>query len=293
MNFSRCSLIAGCCLAALPATGFSATYICVQADGRKTYTDHKAEAEAKGCKEIDIRPNNASQRPAPRQGSAVAEPPRKAVAQPPPPQIQPTDWDAPPINFISGKSDGAVSPDDLYIALSRSVYELTSQAAGSRQIAYGSAIAVTSRHALTNCHIVQSSTNVLLLIQKDGGKLPGKLVGAYMDKCVVESTSADLAAISGIRSFASLREGERVYAIGNPRGLKRTISDGLLSGKREGKGVRVVQTTAPISAGSSGGGLFDSAGNLIGITTAFVTESQNLNIVIPAEDYWVKFKWHR
>ena len=48
---------------------------------------------------------------------------------------------------------------------------------------------------------------------------------------------------------------------------------------------RLIQTTAPISPGSSGGGLFDESGNLIGITTFMVSEGQSLNFAIATEDY--------
>jgi serine protease Do len=82
----------------------------------------------------------------------------------------------------------------------------------------------------------------------------------------------------------TLRVGARVYAIGTPQGLETTLSDGLLSGLRRGDSGQLmfVQTTAPISPGSSGGGLFDAEGRLIGITTLTRREAQNINLVVPA-----------
>jgi len=65
-----------------------------------------------------------------------------------------------------------------------------------------------------------------------------------------------------------------------------TIAEGLLSSKREEGNRRLLQTSAPISQGSSGGGLFDSSGNLLGITTLMSVRGQNLNFAIPAEEYW-------
>lgn len=76
--------------------------------------------------------------------------------------------------------------------------------------------------------------------------------------------------------------GSKVYAIGNPLGLSRTLSDGLVSGHR-GKGTdAVIQTTAPISPGSSGGPLFAADGRVVGVTTGFLKGGQNLNIAVPA-----------
>ena len=86
-----------------------------------------------------------------------------------------------------------------------------------------------------------------------------------------------------VRISSTLAIGERVYAIGAPEGLELTLSEGLISGLREIDGTRVVQTSAAISPGSSGGGLFDSQGRLIGITTFYAKEGQNLNFALPAE----------
>ncbi len=89
-----------------------------------------------------------------------------------------------------------------------------------------------------------------------------------------------------IRPYADVKVGEHVYTIGSPKGLELTLAEGLVSSKRaiEG-GSRFIQTSAPISPGSSGGGLFDAQGNLIGITTFMLRDSQNLNFAIAAEEY--------
>jgi S1-C subfamily serine protease len=76
--------------------------------------------------------------------------------------------------------------------------------------------------------------------------------------------------------------GERVVAIGNPRGLEQTVTDGLISAIRDtGKGYKLFQMSVPISTGSSGGPLFNMAGEAIGITAAYLEGGQNLNFAIP------------
>ena len=78
--------------------------------------------------------------------------------------------------------------------------------------------------------------------------------------------------------------GEGVYAIGAPRGLALTISEGIISGIRRSPGddgSQVLQTTAAISPGSSGGGLFDEDGRLIGITTSRILSGESLNFAVP------------
>ncbi|NLE57164.1 MAG: tetratricopeptide repeat protein, partial [Planctomycetes bacterium] len=78
--------------------------------------------------------------------------------------------------------------------------------------------------------------------------------------------------------------GDKVFAIGSPHGLTNTLSEGLISGFRKTEGSNWIQTTAPISHGSSGGPLLDSEGNVIGVVTASLSEGQNLNFAIPVSE---------
>jgi len=148
----------------------------------------------------------------------------------------------------------------------------------------GSAVAIQPHRLLTNCHVVRNSRAIFVV--SEGWTVPAKLElqDAETDRCILW-VDTQLKPVKTIRTYASLRIGERVYTIGAPRGLELTIGDGLISGKRDGKGLRLVQTSAPISPGSSGGGLFDQYGNLVGITTFILRESQNINFAIPAEDF--------
>jgi S1-C subfamily serine protease len=88
-----------------------------------------------------------------------------------------------------------------------------------------------------------------------------------------------------VRPYSDIKVGERVYSIGSPRGLELSLADGMVSSKRTAEGNRLIQTSAPISPGSSGGGLFDAAGNLLGITTFMIKDAQNINFAIAAEEF--------
>ena len=70
------------------------------------------------------------------------------------------------------------------------------------------------------------------------------------------------------------------------RCCNQTLSEGLISGLRRHKNVRYVQTSASVSPGSSGGGLFDQHANLVGIMTFLLEGGQNLNFAIAAEEFW-------
>src|SRR5207237_789604 len=76
--------------------------------------------------------------------------------------------------------------------------------------------------------------------------------------------------------------GDKVVAIGNPRGLEGSVSEGIVSGVRGSADIKILQITAPISPGSSGGPLFTANGEVVGVTTAALRDSQSLNFAVPA-----------
>lgn len=80
-----------------------------------------------------------------------------------------------------------------------------------------------------------------------------------------------------------LVRGQKIVAIGSPLGLFNTVSDGIVSGFRKIDQVSMVQFTAPISRGSSGGALLDLYGRLTGIITAGYDDGQNLNLAVDRE----------
>ena len=75
--------------------------------------------------------------------------------------------------------------------------------------------------------------------------------------------------------------GDTVYVMGNPLGMDRTFSNGLVSARRLLEGTNYIQISAPISPGSSGGPVMDEVGDVIGVATATFEDGQNLNLAIP------------
>jgi S1-C subfamily serine protease len=166
------------------------------------------------------------------------------------------------------------------------VFEKTSDAVYivKSQNSLGSAVAISERELLTNCHVVGSNSTVLL--ERDGRQLRATLQSANpgADRCVLMS-EVSLPKWVKVRPYADVKVGERVFTIGAPQGLELTLAEGIISSKRSLDQTRLFQTSAPISQGSSGGGLFDAQGNLIGITTFFFKVGQSLNFAIAAEEY--------
>jgi S1-C subfamily serine protease len=80
-----------------------------------------------------------------------------------------------------------------------------------------------------------------------------------------------------------LVRGQRVVAIGSPLGLFNSVSDGIISGFRKINDVDMIQFTAPISHGSSGGAVLNMYGEVIGISTAGIEDGQNINLAVGYE----------
>lgn len=189
----------------------------------------------------------------------------------------------------------ALQAADLFKTVSPSIYVIVAAkdpAAMERgkSVYEGSAVAIGTNRALTNCHIVNKRKTIVLGQKKDTDEAVVVASDPKTDRCILETRSMKLHPIRGLRRYADVNVGEKVYTIGNPSGLEATLGEGLVSGLRSYEGVRYVQTSAPISPGSSGGGLFDERGNLLGITSFNILDAQNLNFAIAAEDYWSRIK---
>jgi S1-C subfamily serine protease len=84
----------------------------------------------------------------------------------------------------------------------------------------------------------------------------------------------------------SVGVGDDVIVMGAPEGYEQSVTRGIVSAIREmDEGYRLIQTDAAISSGSSGGGMFDLSGELVGISVAYVKDAQNINFVIPINYY--------
>jgi S1-C subfamily serine protease len=147
----------------------------------------------------------------------------------------------------------------------------------------GSGVTVGVNEILTNCHVIEGASDLSIEFS-DGGKsaaLPGGRAG-NLDLCIL-SVRTGTRKFPKVAPMSSVRVGQPVFALGNPLSLTESFSDGLISGIRKQEGQTVIHTTAPISPGSSGGGLFDSTGRLVGITTFTLVRGQNINFALPAE----------
>ena len=192
-----------------------------------------------------------------------------------------------PVPKLQRVLQSSLTPSELFKNLSPSVYTVAVLGQAPQQVAsQGSAVAVSSREAITSCHVVSHGGMIVLI--NSAATLKAEVVGAdsATDRCYLRA-DGDLKPVPGLRDYSSLMVGETVYTIGSPKGLINTLGSGLLSGLRTSESeTQYIQISAPVSAGSSGGGLFDDRGNLIGIVTFTIKDAQNLNFAIAASQFW-------
>ncbi len=179
----------------------------------------------------------------------------------------------------------AKTPSEVFEQAAKSTVIVRNIDGGGKSKGMGSGVILPDRDVVTNCHVVKGASQLKVRIGKS--EYPATLRYSDWDRDVcslaVPGISAPPVAVGSTRR---LKIGARVYAIGAPRGLELTLSDGIVSSLRAVEGGQYIQTTAAISPGSSGGRLFDENGALVGLTTFYLADGQNLNFAVPVE--WVK-----
>ncbi len=158
----------------------------------------------------------------------------------------------------------------------------------SELIATGSGFLMfDNRTLVTNCHVIEDADSVWG--ESDDG------YDYILTRVLITDSEKDIAILRFMSptvmaplepSDEPVRRGQTVVAIGSPKGVKNTVSIGNVSSvyPDEDSGAEMIQFTAPISSGSSGGALLDESGRVIGITSAAYRDAQNLNIAISVAD---------
>jgi hypothetical protein len=150
----------------------------------------------------------------------------------------------------------------------------------------GSGFHIGGGFVATNYHVI-SGCDVVALVKGEDEPVGAESVVAY-------NQVADLAllGVEAAREWPALKLGEtndlhpgdRLVVLGNPQGLVASVSDGILSAQRDTNGVSLLQLTAPISHGSSGGPVLDLRGEVVGVTTFYLTGGQSLNFAVSVDE---------
>ena len=185
----------------------------------------------------------------------------------------------------AGSSGGVLSAEQIYAKCSPAVFYIEVYDAAGKAKASGSGFFIDSNGtAVTNYHVIKGAHSAKIL--RSDNKATYNVEGAYdyssaNDWAVIKIegsgfpylTRADASTIVG---------GASVYAIGSPQGLENTISEGIISNpNRVLDNVTYIQTTAAISHGSSGGALINKYGQVLGITSAGISEAENIGFALP------------
>jgi len=152
---------------------------------------------------------------------------------------------------------------------------------------------------MTNFHVIEGETQISVEVyQQKNGALDRKTykqvrivaINKFEDMALLKIEDKDVPKFKYVLMGNAdvMAVGERVFAIGSPLGLERTVTEGILSTKtRQLAGELYLQTTTQINPGNSGGPLFNMSGEVIGITNMKITFGEGLGFAIPVES--VKF----
>jgi S1-C subfamily serine protease len=184
----------------------------------------------------------------------------------------------------------ALSTKELAAKGLKSVVVIKTRDAQGKSTGFGSGFYIAGNLIATNYHVIKDAARITASsVYKPNEEFPCKVSGSNKEN---DLAIIEIEGITGIPLELSLQEpeiGERVYAIGNPEGMGGTFSEGLISSLRTFKGFTnsVIQHTAPMSQGSSGGPLLNSNGEVIGINAAIDKFGQNLNYAVDSSDLLV------
>ena len=179
---------------------------------------------------------------------------------------------------------GPRSAEDIFNQVSLSVVRINVANAAGVTVASGSGVVIGPGSVVTNCHVALRGEALEVTLNAASYSASVEVANEERDLCLLNVPGLVAPAVS-LGSVDSLRVGQRVYAVGAPQGLDLTISDGIISALRDVPDGKMIQTSAPVSPGSSGGGLFDTSGRMVGVVTFQTKVGQNLNFAVPAD--WV------
>jgi hypothetical protein len=178
----------------------------------------------------------------------------------------------------------AMTPGQVYESVKDSVVVVKTYDRQGKPVGHGSGVMLPSGNIITNYHVVEAG--VRYTVGRGKHIVPATLKGGDPDKDLCLLTAPGLVAEPArLGKAARLKVGDPVYAVGAPQGLELSLSEGIVSQLRGGGPHPIIQTTVAISPGSSGGGLFNAKGELVGITTFRMKGEQSLNFALPVE--WI------
>ncbi len=170
---------------------------------------------------------------------------------------------------LDAQTKGSAAPEVIYAQSKGSVVTILTFDPQKAPLAQGSGFVIAKDRVVTNYHVLGGSTSASIVFNDGSSSVVRSVVAASIPKdiAIVDVVTGSRAPLILGNEF-HLKVGESVYAIGAPSGLSASLSNGLVSAFREDAGQFLIQTTAAIAPGSSGGPLLSRQGRVIGITTS-------------------------
>jgi S1-C subfamily serine protease len=160
----------------------------------------------------------------------------------------------------------------IYQAAEPSVYIIYVNNSQGDAIALGSGFLIGPRRIITNAHVVRDGSPVIAI---GPVRIPAKVERTdELNDLALLSVDVDLTSKPLHLSGDKAETGDPAFVIGNPEGLEKTLSQGIVSGIRKQDGRSLLQITSPISHGSSGGPVLNAKGEVEGVAVATLTEGQ-------------------
>lgn len=179
------------------------------------------------------------------------------------------------------ESKTSISAEQIYQRAKASLILVEAQGLKTRRV--GSGFLVSPGTVVTNEHVVADASDILLksIAAQGARSTTGRLAAKH--------PTADLAILRSeidaeelpLGRFGTVTVGQSVFVVSNPKGLEATFSKGIVSSIRSNDESTVLQITAPVSEGSSGGPVLNEAGRVIGVVFAVRRGGQNLNFAVP------------
>jgi hypothetical protein len=176
----------------------------------------------------------------------------------------------------------AQTPADIFRRVRPSVVLIVGSESGDK-IAQGSGFIVAENRVVTNYHVIAGLSEAYVLFADGHSEPVAGVVTADADQdTALLNVQTNARPLLALGDELNLREGDSILAIGAPRGLELSLSSGIVSAFRNSEGKFLIQNTAPIAPGSSGGPLLDSHGRVVGVTTSLLVDTPGVYFSIGA-----------
>ncbi len=188
-------------------------------------------------------------------------------------------------SLLYAQSSQPASTATVAANATRAVVTIRTYDSTGKLLGLGSGFLAPDGRVVTNAHVLGGAANAEV-IGSDGQLLLAsqyaEMLSSRVDVAILPRPSAVPGTLA--LSNAAIVVGERIVVIGAPEGLTNTVSDGIVSSLRRLDARALIQITAPISHGSSGGPVLNTRSQVVGISVAMLKDGQNLNFAVSASD---------